>query len=460
MKKVETIQLLQAGLLRHKVLVMGFKGASEELQYAVKMKVTRGLKGVRNLHDNILVHGKTRELHDLYLITLCKRLRVCGMTASKDNCKLGVQELNFFGLKISKNGVCINDDKVLALRNTIKPDNASELRSFLGLASYCSTHIPDLATISEPLREVSRESVIFQWNTEQEQAFKSIKDKLVTTALSFYNVDWSTEVTVDASPVGVAAVLAQLNPSNEKIRNIITCVSRLLTDVERRRYSQVEKEALAVVWACERLYLYFIGRKFRLVTDNRAVELIFRNPKSDPPLRIKRWVLRLIDFDFTIIHRPGKYNIADIFSRHPCENCEYSIEDDTRSYVAFVTSNSIPKSMGNEEIIEATKRDEELQVLISLIRNEKSISQNEILNDQVRSVYQRVYDELCVNDEGVVLRGHRLVLPESLRMKAIKIAHEGHQGVSKTKALVRTKIWFPGIDQMVEELISDFYNVS
>lgn len=210
-----------------------------------------------------------------------------------------------------------------------------------------------------------------------------------------------------------------------------------------------------MVWACERLYLYLIGRKFRLVTDNRAVELIFRNPKSDPPLRIKRWVLRLMDFDFTIIHRPGKYNIADILSRHPCENCEYSVEDDTRSYVAFVTSNLIPKSMGNEEIIEATKRDEELQVLISLIRNDTSISKKEVLKDQVRSVYQRVYDELCVKDEGVVLRGHRLVLPESLRMKAIKIAHEGHQGVSKTKALVPSKIWFPGIDQMVEDLISD-----
>jgi hypothetical protein len=77
---------------------------------------------------------------------------------------------------------------------------------------------------------------------------------LITTALSFYNVDLLAELTVDASPVGLAAVLAQIDLSDEKIRNIITYVSRLLTDVERR-YSQVEKEALAVVWACERLYL-------------------------------------------------------------------------------------------------------------------------------------------------------------------------------------------------------------
>ena len=90
-------------------------------------------------------------------------------------------------------------------------------------------------------------------------------------------------MTVDASPVGFTAVLAQLDPSNEKVRNIITYVSRLLSEVERR-YSQVEKEAFAVVWACERLHLYLVGRKFRLVTDNRGVILIFRNPKSNPPL--------------------------------------------------------------------------------------------------------------------------------------------------------------------------------
>ena len=441
----------QSGLLRHKVLVMGFKGASEELQYAVSTRVTRGLKGVRNIHDNLIVHAKTRELHDLYLVSLCDRLRKCGMTASKDNCKLGVEELTFFGLKISKKGVAIGDDKVLALKNAVKPDNASELRSFLGLAGYCSTHIPELASLSEPLREVTRDDKAFEWNKCQEEAFNEIKGKLITSALSFYNINWFTELTVDASPVGVAAVLAQLDPANKNVRNIITYVSRLLTDVERR-YSQVEKEALAVVWACERLYLYLVGRKFRLVTDNRAVELIFRNPKSNPPLRIKRWVLRLMDYDFTIIHRPGRYNIADFLSRHPCES---DTDEDTRSYVAFITSNSIPKSMSNEEVIEATKHDDELQALICLIRNELSEVKSRETLERAKSNYSRVFQELCVNDEGVVLRGHRIVLPQSLRVRALKIAHEGHQGVSKTKALLRTKIWFPGVDQLVEELMAD-----
>jgi hypothetical protein len=73
----------------------------------------------------------------------------------------------------------------------------------------------------------------------------------------------------------------------------------------------VEKEALAVVWACEKLYLYLYGCEFKLITDIRAVQLIFENPKSNPPLRIKRMALRLMSYDFTVRHKPGAENIAD-----------------------------------------------------------------------------------------------------------------------------------------------------
>ncbi len=82
----------------------------------------------------------------------------------------------------------------------------------------------------------------------------------------------------------------------------------MLTEVERR-YSQSEKEALAVVWACERAWLYLFGQK--LVTDNRAIKLIFRNTVAKPPARIERMQLRLSQFNFDVVHRAGSSNIAD-----------------------------------------------------------------------------------------------------------------------------------------------------
>lgn len=111
------------------------------------------------------------------------------------------------------------------------------------------------------------------------------------------------------------------------------------------KYSQIEKEGLAAVWGLETLPLLLTGHHFTLVTDNRAIQLIFSNPSSKPPARIERWALRLIPFDFTIIHRPGKGNIADYLSRHPLPignkllECEIetenvgSIQHDTRRVI-------------------------------------------------------------------------------------------------------------------------------
>ena len=98
---------------------------------------------------------------------------------------------------------------------------------------------------------------------------------------------------------------------------VVKYLSRTLSNVETR-YSQVEKEALAVVWACEKLHLYLIGGKpFEIVTDNKAVELIYGNPKSQPKARIVRWFLRLLPYNLTIVHRPGVDNPADFLSRNP-----------------------------------------------------------------------------------------------------------------------------------------------
>ena len=105
--------------------------------------------------------------------------------------------------------------------------------------------------------------------------------------VGYFRKDWETEAISDASPVGLGGVICQYNSVDPTQRHIVCIVSRLLTDVERR-YSQVEKEALGVVWLCERATIYLIGHRFRIVVDNRAVMLIYGNSKSKPPARIER----------------------------------------------------------------------------------------------------------------------------------------------------------------------------
>lgn len=270
--------------------------------------------------------------------------------------------------------------------------------------------------------------------------------------MSYFNTEWTTELTVDASPVGLGAVLAQIDPNNPKNRRVVTFASRMLSEVERR-YSQVEKEALAAVWGCERLYLYLCGRSFRLVTDNRAVELIFKNPKSDPPLRIKRWALRLMGFDYEIIHRPGAANIADYLSRHPVEADDPTRQcDQTENFIAFISEHALPKAMTRAEILEHTAQDETLIVLKDILNGSGTVDEK---TKNVRAIFAKVLDEITITSDGLIMRGSRLILPEALHTRALMIAHEGHQGITKTKSLLRTKVWFPGMDKMTEETIGD-----
>lgn len=98
-----------------------------------------------------------------------------------------------------------------------------------------------------------------------------------------FDRDQPTEITVDASPVSLGAVMAQYDPKSPDDRRVVQYAICLLTDVETR-YSQVERETLAVVWACEKFHLYLVGSQFDIMMDNKAIELIYGNPCSQPTI--------------------------------------------------------------------------------------------------------------------------------------------------------------------------------
>ena len=119
----------------------------------------------------------------------------------------------------------------------------------------------------------------------------------MTTAMAFFNIKWYTVLTVDASPIGLSAVLSQVDPNDESMAKLIAFASRLLTDVEGR-YSQFERETLAAVWGCEKFRIYLIGCEFTLYTDNKGLEMLLYNTSAKLPARVARWILRLSSFKF------------------------------------------------------------------------------------------------------------------------------------------------------------------
>ena len=421
------------GLYRYKRLNFGITCAAEIFQNTMSQLIA-DITGAFNYSDDILIHAPTKEQHDIILDKVLKRLEENELTVSSDKCVFDQEEIEFYGMIFSAKGVRLSKSKINAIQNAKPPKNANEVRSFLGLANYVSRFIKDYATTAEPLWKLTKPATKWNWGKEQEEAFEKTKKSLTTVAMAYYNSDWETELITDASPVGLGAILTQYNSKNPDEKTIVAYASRILSDTERR-YSHIEKEALASVWGCERFHIYIYGRQFKLITDNKATELIYKNPRSKPPARIQRWHIRLNQYDFRIIHRAGKTNIADFLSRQPIENPEKPYADE---YVNYIEKNAVPKAISLERVIEETKNDKVLQKVIKMIKSDKKT------NDPELKPYEKIKSELTITNNNVILRDNQIIMPKSLQETTIELAHRGHQGLEKTKRLLRSKAWFPG----------------
>ncbi len=206
--------------------------------------------------------------------------------------------------------------KQVALKvNALIPNNASEVRSLLGMANFCAKCIPNCADITEPLRKLTHKNTVFNWLKEHSEAFQKLKNVLTDSpVMTYFDIEKDTYLIADASPIGISAILAQ--SSKDEPQKVIAYASRALTPVEGR-YSQTEKEALSIVWGTENFHMYLYGKSFNLIADHKPLGVIYGNPKSKPSLRIERWVLRLQQYSFAVIYKPGKDNPADFMSRHP-----------------------------------------------------------------------------------------------------------------------------------------------
>ena len=427
------------GLYRYKRLPFGINSASEVFQSAIE-DALRGIPGVRNIADDIIIWGSTQQEHDNRLQQLMQRLEDKQLTVNQDKCLFNQTHLWFYGFYFSDKGLKPDPEKVEAIKFAKPPESVKELRSFLGLANYCARFLPNFSTIAAPLRALTVKNVEFEWTDIQQMAFEKIKGEIAKDCtMAYYNPQQKTVVTVDASPVGLGGILSNVDEKGN-VRNV-AFASRSLTPVEQR-YSQVEREALAVVWACEKFHLYLIGTKFDIHSDNKALEIIY-SPKSKPPARVERWAMRLQQYDFVLHHRNGEGNPADILSRQPLPqtSSKCGVAD---QYVNFMETKSVPKSMSVDQISSETHNDKQLQEVSACLKSgvwPKSCP------------YYSVRHELSETDNGVILRGTKIVMPKSLQRQTLQLAHKGHQGIVKTKQLLRSKVWWAKIDKSAEEYV-------
>ena len=321
------------------------------------------------------------------------------------------------------------------------------------MAQYSARFIKDFATITEPLHKLTRSQTPWTWDRPQVEALEQVKNALTeATTMPYFAPDKPTKILVDASPVGLAGILVQDDKP-------IAYGSRALSDVETR-YSQTEREDLAVVWACEHFDIYVRGAPFKVVTDHKPLVHICKKP--NPPLRIARWALRLQPYNALIEYRPGHDNAADYMSRHPSKQNILSSREEkmAEDYVQFISQSSLPNALTIEEVQLATEQDSTLQVVIKMIQTGKWCDvklyegSTTVIHSTLLQFRTDVREELTVNHSAnLILRDSRIVIPSSLQARVVQLAHEGHQGECKTKALIGSKVWFPGIDAAVTEAV-------
>ena len=272
----------------------------------------------------MIVLGKTDEEHLENLESVLKRLQDTGLKADKEKCEFFRDRVQFCGHEIDREALQKTQEKIEAVVSAPRPENVSQLRSFLGLVNYYNRFLPNASTVLHPLHQLLEQNSEWQWTEQCEQAFTEAK-RMITSeqVLTHYDPVLPVGLACDASPTGIGAVLSHVMPNGSE--RPVPFASRSLTKTESK-YAQIDKEALSIVWGVKRFHIYLYGRWFTLITDHKPLTAIFHPEKGVPAMtaaRLQRYALFLAGFDYKIEYKSTTEHCnADGLSRLPLHQKE------------------------------------------------------------------------------------------------------------------------------------------
>ncbi|KAL1263544.1 hypothetical protein QQF64_006283 [Cirrhinus molitorella] len=427
--------------------------------------------------DDIVVFSSSVTQHLERLEVVLGRLKREGLKAKLEKCAFFKQQVKYLGHVVSSQGVATDPSKVEVVANWGRPGNVTELRSFLGFASYYRRFVEGFAKLAAPLHKLVAEfvggrpkksagpSFVGAWSGQCQKSFDTLKEKLTTSPILAY-ADFSLPfiLEVDASHRGLGAVLSQ--EQEGKVRPI-AFASRSLRPTERNpvNYSSMKLEFLALKWAMtEEFREYLLGHKCIVFTDNNPLSHL---GSAKLGATEQRWAAQLAGFDFEIRYRPGKSNgNADALSRQPPVD---SVEVG-QLLPATVVPASVQQAVEREPVYQVTQAvlqvfpshsaadlkglqeaDPDIGRVLLFWRRKSfpSFEERRLLAKSSLTVL-RQWDRL-VEREGVLHRRifcpdgreeiFQVLLPAVLRKDILRWLHEehGHQGVERTTELVRQR---------------------
>ena len=433
------------GLLRMNRLPFRICSCGDIFQAAMD-RILEGLDGCVCYLDDLLVMGESEEEMLKNLEQVLRRLKEHGVRLKEKKCKFNLEEVTYLGWRISGTDLKPVPEKIEALQNMPEPKDVSELRTLLGSVNYYHRLIPNMATVMAPLYNLLKKNVKWNWTAECSKAMKMVKQILASEkVLMRYNTELPLKLITDASAVGVGAVLVHQLPDG--LERPVCYSSRTLTPTEKK-YAVVEKEALAVSFGIKKFQQCLYGRRFCLVTDNRALSLILNPERELPSLvtaRMQRYALQLAAYAYEVeLRKSESMGIADTLSRMPLPT--ENDEDEEAWCPRVLNMEHEGPTLSAAEAESATRRDPVLGRVLQYVRS----GWPEKVDDTLR-VYQQKKDELSTEGDCLIWGG-RLLVPMKLRKKVLQEVHTGHMGSNKMKQLARRYVWWPGLDSELEDL--------
>jgi len=332
----KTAFVTRKGQFRFKVLSFGLANSPSIFQRLMTMALAGLHWDICLVYiDDIIVMGRSFEEHLRNVGQVFQRLRLANLKLKPTKCRLFQERVTFLGHVISSGGIEPDPGKISCIATWPEPRNLTELRSFLGLASYYKSFVEGFGETARPLYELTKKSVQFEWGERHRQAFESLKAHLCSApVLATPTAEGDFVLDVDASTYGVGAILHQYQKG---VLRVISYASRQFNTAERA-YCTTRQELAAVVFGLKRFRQYLLGRRVLVRSDHAALTYLRRT--KEPVAQQARWLDFVEQFDIVVQHRSGSaHRAADALSRRPCETsgpCKQCTRG-TRSVTVFPT---------------------------------------------------------------------------------------------------------------------------
>ncbi|GBP96050.1 Uncharacterized protein K02A2.6 [Eumeta japonica] len=335
--------------------------------------------------------------------------------------------------------VRITQEKIKDIKNSPQPTEVSSLRTFLGMINYYQQFIPNLASKLNPLYQLLKKDAVFQWSVQCEKAFQELKEEICGDKVPFH-ADLPVTLATDASPTGFGGVLSHIMP--DKTERPIAFASRSLTKAEKG-YSQLDKEAAALIWGLKKFFQYCYGRKITLIIDNQPLARILHPEKTTPAttaIRLVHYANFLAGFDYNIkLRKTTEHANANYFSRLNKDTTgteKDTLTDDDAFYLNQISE--MPVTL--HEIREGTMKDPDLQKLYLEIQSGRT---------DPKKLHEFSLQNNCI------FYGIRIVISKALQNRILEELHTAHTGMVKMKALARSYVWWKNIDSDIERMVKE-----